>query len=90
VCPQYRVRNFHDTDHLRTPQKLFRPLGYISGISKQFCLSKNDEDLTQPLVVPPFEMETNNDCLCPLANPTEARIQDCCKRLCNKKGYTVT
>jgi hypothetical protein len=49
VCPQYRVRNLHDTDHLRTPQKLFRPLAYTSGISKQFCLSKNDEDLTQPL-----------------------------------------
>jgi hypothetical protein len=88
VCPQYRVRNFHDTDHLRTPQKLFRPLGYTSGISKQFRLSKNDEDLTQPLVVPPFVMETNNDCLCPLVNPTEARIQDCYKRLCNKKRVT--
>jgi hypothetical protein len=50
VCPQYRVRNWHATNHPRAPQKPFRHVENTCAISKQSCLSKNDEDLAELLL----------------------------------------
>ena len=75
-CPQYRVRNWHATDALRPVQKLCRHVENTWAISRQFCLSKIDDDLAK---LP----------LCPHLLPTLFVTKDYCS-LCSEFHTFVT